>query len=106
MGISNKNAKIFKILSVPTRLEIIELLKQRPFCVNALSHRLNVSPAAVSQHLKILKDAEIVIAKKRGYFVHYSINKTTLSELKKTAYKIFEYAPENDKNDPFTSANN
>jgi DNA-binding transcriptional ArsR family regulator len=59
---------------------MIELLKRRSLCVNALAHALDITPAAVSQHLRILRDADIVVADKRGYFVHYRVNEKTLAE--------------------------
>lgn len=85
-----KTARIFKVLSVETRVRMLELLKQRPFCVNALAKNLGISNAAVSQHLRILRDANIVIADKRGYFVHYRANETTLLEWSETARKVLE----------------
>ncbi|MBN1844923.1 MAG: winged helix-turn-helix transcriptional regulator, partial [Sedimentisphaerales bacterium] len=60
-----------KVLSVGTRLRIIQLLNGRALCVNALAQRLGVSQSAVSQHLRVLRDAGLVIDEKRGYFVHY-----------------------------------
>ena len=72
-------ARIFKALSVDTRVRIVLLLKERALCVNALAARLNVSPSAVSQHLRILRDADLVTPDKRGYYVHYELNSETLS---------------------------
>jgi len=71
-------ARLFKALSVETRVRIVQLLKAKPFCVNALAARLNVTQSAVSQHLRILRDAGLVTADKHGYFVHYSLDKDTL----------------------------
>lgn len=73
-----KMAGFFKILSVESRIRMVELLKARPFCVNALANHLGITPAAVSQHLRILREADLVIPEKRGYFVHYRINEKTL----------------------------
>jgi len=75
-----KLARIFKVLSVNTRVRMLELLKERSLCVNALARLLEITPSAVSQHLRILRDADIVIADKQGYFVHYRVNESTLSE--------------------------
>jgi DNA-binding transcriptional ArsR family regulator len=77
---TEKLARIFKVLSVPTRVRAIQLLKRRALCVNALAGVLEISPAAVSQHLRILRDADIVTAEKRGYFVHYRVNEKTLAK--------------------------
>ncbi len=85
---SEKQARIFKVLSVGTRVKMISLLKKRSLCVNALANLLDVSAAAVSQHLRILRDADIVIADKKGYFVHYRINEDTLNEWNQTANSL------------------
>jgi DNA-binding transcriptional ArsR family regulator len=81
-------ARVFKILSVETRVKMIDLLRRRSLCVNALARTLNISPAAVSQHLRILRDADVVVAEKRGYFVHYRINEQTLERWRMTADQI------------------
>jgi ArsR family transcriptional regulator len=65
--------EVFKALANSVRLEIFSLLTERPFCVNALVTRLNVSQPAISQHLKILEHAGPVKGSKVGYFVHYSL---------------------------------
>jgi DNA-binding transcriptional ArsR family regulator len=67
-------SRIFKALSVDARVRIVVLLKGRTLCVNALAARLRITAAAVSQHLRILRDAGIVTAEKRGYWVHYRVN--------------------------------
>jgi len=87
---SEKLARIFKVLSVNTRVSMIDLLKRRSLCVNALARALDITPAAVSQHLRILRDANIVTADKQGYFVHYRVNEATLAEWNKTAKGLLE----------------
>ena len=82
MASARKVTKVFRALSVETRVRIVQLLKQRPLCVNALAARLKVTPAAVSQHLRVLRDADLVIADKRGYYVHYQLNEKTMAAWK------------------------
>ncbi|OIQ49946.1 metalloregulator ArsR/SmtB family transcription factor [Pseudodesulfovibrio thermohalotolerans] len=84
-----KQARIFKVLSVDTRIRMLELLKGGPLCVNALSKRLGITPSAVSQNLRILRDADLVVADKQGYFVHYGINRQTMTELRSLANGVF-----------------
>jgi len=79
-----KFARISKVLSVGTRVRMIDLLKRRSLCVNALARTLEITPAAVSQHLRVLRDADLVTANKRGYYVHYRINNDGLSKWQKT----------------------
>lgn len=87
---SEKQARIFKVLSVGTRVRMIDLLKRRSLCVNALARALEITPAAVSQHLRVLRDADIVTAHKQGYFVHYRVNEKTLAEWNKTTRSLLE----------------
>ena len=81
-------ARIFKVLSVETRVRMIDLLKNRTLCVNALAHALDITPAAVSQHLRVLRDAEIVRAEKKGYYVHYRVNESTLTDWGETTQRL------------------
>jgi len=75
----SKLAGLLKVLSVGTRVRIVQLLKGRALCVGALSARLDVTQGAVSQHLRIMRDAGLVIDEKRGCFVHYRLNEETLA---------------------------
>ncbi|MGD9057559.1 MAG: metalloregulator ArsR/SmtB family transcription factor [Desulfobacterales bacterium] len=77
-----KLVEIFKALSDPTRLRLVKLLNDckpgvcqgGPLCVNALAHQLGVSQSAVSQHLRILRQAGLVRGARRGTFMHYSLD--------------------------------
>lgn len=70
-----------KALSDGTRLSMIELLLRYNFCAGALARRLDISEAAVSQHIKILRDANLLTGEKHGYFMHYTINTAKISEI-------------------------
>ncbi|MFC1586907.1 ArsR/SmtB family transcription factor [Planctomycetota bacterium] len=77
---AKRAAQIFKVLSVDTRVQIIQVLQGGSRCVNALASRVKVTPAAISQHLRILRDANLVTSNKSGYHVHYSLNDKTVKE--------------------------
>jgi DNA-binding transcriptional ArsR family regulator len=66
-------SRVFRALAVEKRRDIVRLLAGRTLCVGALSRRLGVSAGAVSQHLRILRDAGLVEADRQGYFVHYGL---------------------------------
>ena len=85
MGNAKKLARIFKVLSVDTRIRMIEMLKERPRCVNSLACSLKITSAASSQHLRILRDAGVVTADKQGCFVHYRLNEAALAAWGKAA---------------------
>ena len=65
--------RILRALSVEMRMETVRLLAGRALCVGALSHLLGISAGAVSQHLRILKDAGLVTPDRHGYFIHYRL---------------------------------
>ena len=72
-------AEIFKVLSVETRVKIIELLKANgALGVKEISEKLGITPPAVSQHLKILKQAGLVRSERQGYWIPYSINEEAM----------------------------
>jgi len=86
-------ALMFKALAAPARITMVQLLKKRALCVGALAKILGMTPGAVSQHLQVLKEVGMVEAEKRGYFMHYGLNVTTLARWKE-AMEEFLTAPE------------
>ena len=70
-----------KALCEPSRCRIVMLLSQRAYCVSALATLLDLSAPAVSQHLRVLRDAGIVYCEKYGYHTHYKLNKERLAEI-------------------------
>ncbi len=76
-------ARVFKVLAVKNRLRIVMALKGRTLCVGAIAVQLEVSQGAVSQHLRVMRDAGLVIDEKRGYYVHYRLNGQTLDRWRK-----------------------
>jgi ArsR family transcriptional regulator len=73
--------QILKSLSDEKRLELVKLLLTHDLCVGALAQHLRLSEAAVSQHLKLLREAGLVKGEKRGYWTHYMVEKNRLNEL-------------------------
>ena len=65
--------KVLKALSSEPRLEMLGLLKRRTLCVGAISAKLGMTQSAVSQHLRILREAGLVTSQKRANWMHYSI---------------------------------
>lgn len=88
---------IMKSLSDETRFKILSLLLKHDFCVRALSKKLNISEAAVSQHLQILKKAGLVKGEKRGYYTHYLVQR---EEITKAAEHLKDIASKEYKDNP------
>ena len=83
---------VLKALSSEPRLKIFRLLKERPLCVNALTARLGMTQPAVSQHLRILREAGLVEAEKRGYWMHYSVRPAAIRKCGDSIGDLFEVA--------------
>lgn len=84
-----ETAELFKVLAVDTRIKIIELLKKKgPLYVNALAETLGVSQSAVSQHLRILKQAGLVRDERKGYWIPYSIDEEALERCRGELEKV------------------
>jgi DNA-binding transcriptional ArsR family regulator len=83
-------ARICRTLGVEARVAIIQLLKHRVLCVGALSRFLGLTSGAISQHLRILRDAGLVEPERRGYFVHYRINHHILEKWKMAMEQFLE----------------
>jgi len=82
-----------KALSDESRFKLVNLLLTHDFCVGALAHHLKISEAAVSQHLRQLREAGLVRGEKRGYWTHYMVDKVKLSELAEALRNLTELPP-------------
>ncbi|MGP2527303.1 ArsR/SmtB family transcription factor [Acidaminococcus sp. LBK-2] len=63
--------RILKALGEPMRLKIYQALLERKHCVRSLSKKFGISESAISQHLKIMREAGLVYGEKYGYHMHY-----------------------------------
>lgn len=67
-------SKIFKALSDPTRLEIIDMLSCGEMCACNILKKFNFSQPALSHHMKVLSASGLVTADRKGAWMHYSLN--------------------------------
>ncbi len=82
-------SEMFKVLAVDTRVKIIEILKSNgPLGAKKISEMLGITPAAVSQHLKILRQSGLVRSERKGYWIPYSIDEEALESCGKTLNEI------------------
>jgi len=74
-------ASIFQALSHPTRIAILELLRDREFSARTIQEKLGLEQANLSQHLAILRSRQIVVNRKDGNQVFYSIRNPVLVQV-------------------------
>lgn len=72
---------LYRVLADDTRRKLVKLLLKYSYCVSELARVLRVSESAVSQHLRVLKEANMLIGEKRGYYMHYDIDREKLRAL-------------------------
>jgi DNA-binding transcriptional ArsR family regulator len=82
-------ARVFRALSAEKRAGIVRLLAERTLCVGALSNLTGISAGAVSQHLRILKDAGLGEPDRRGYFIHYRLAPDAAARCRKALDALF-----------------
>lgn len=72
----------FHALSDETRLQILECLSEGEQCVCDLTDRLQAAQSRLSFHLKTLREAGLIVDRREGRWIYYSLNEETLAEIK------------------------
>ena len=86
-----ETASLFGLLSDSTRLRILYLLYHREVCVRNIAEAIEMSPPAVSDHLRSLKQLGVITSRRIGKEVHYTIADTADGELVSDRLKtVFE----------------
>lgn len=70
-----------KALSDPIRREILQLLKSGRRSAGEISEKFPVSAAAISKHLSVLKEADLIRDAREGKFIFYELNASVLEEV-------------------------
>ena len=73
--------KTLKALSDPVRREILNLLKAGRLSAGEISEHFTITDAAVSRHLSVLKEAELIRDTREGKYIYYDLNATVLEEI-------------------------
>lgn len=82
-------SEMFKVLSVETRVKIIDLLKTRgPLGAKDIAAAIGITPAAVSQHLKILRQSGLVRSERKGYWIPYSIDEKAMENCRQILNEV------------------
>ncbi|MCS1351270.1 autorepressor SdpR family transcription factor [Mechercharimyces sp. CAU 1602] len=72
---------VFKALADPTRRKILDLLEEKNLTAGEIASHFSMSKPSISNHLNILKQADLVLAHKRGQYVLYSLNTSVLEDV-------------------------
>jgi ArsR family transcriptional regulator len=83
-------AEVFQALAHPTRIHIVECLRNGPLSVSAILERIGVEPANMSQHLAVLRAKQLVVSRKEGTQVFYTLRDPLLIEVLDTMRRYFQ----------------
>ena len=73
----------FKALSDPTRRKILDLLNERDMTAGEIAANFDMTKPSISNHLNILKQANLVTDERRGQHITYSLNTTVFQDVMK-----------------------
>lgn len=83
-------AEVFRVLAHPTRIHIVECLRDRERAVGALLGRIPIEPANLSQHLSVLRSKGLVVTRKEGNQVFYALRDPLLIEVLDSMRRYFQ----------------
>jgi ArsR family transcriptional regulator len=81
-------AKIFKVLTHPARIAILEILRDGEHCVCHMESRLGLRQAYISQQLAVLREAELIQDRRDGWNIYYRVVDMSIFEILNVARKI------------------
>jgi ArsR family transcriptional regulator, arsenate/arsenite/antimonite-responsive transcriptional repressor len=90
---SNAMTRSLQALSDPTRRHMLRLLRDGDKTAGQLGEDFEISAPSVSHHLSVLKQAELVSARRDGQTIVYSLNATVLQELLQALVELYQDAP-------------
>ena len=70
-----------RALNDPARREILSLLKTKSLSAGEIAEHVTISAAAVSKHLSVLKEADLIRDTRRGKYIYYDLNASVLEEI-------------------------
>lgn len=79
----------FEALADPTRRKILEILKHKELSVNEIAKYFSISGASLSHHLNKLKAADLVLRRREGQQIFYSLHTSVFEDVAKSVYEFF-----------------
>jgi len=84
-------AQFFKVLSDPNRLMIIDMLSCGELCACVILEKFNITQPTLSHHMKSLCDSELVVGRKEGKWMYYSLSEKAVQTCKSIISDLTSY---------------
>ena len=88
---NKKMAAMFKAFGDENRIQILELLRDGERCACMLLEEMKITQPTLSHHMKILCDSGIVVGRKEGKWMHYSISENGMWEVRNYLDELMKY---------------
>jgi DNA-binding transcriptional ArsR family regulator len=88
---------VFKALADPTRREILRLLGEGEQTAGQLAERFAISAPSMSHHFNVLKQADLISARRNGQQIYYSLNTTVFQDLLGVLFDLFQKGEKREK---------
>lgn len=83
------NSDVYKAIAHPVRRDILKRLREGPLTAGTLSDAYNISKPSLSSHFTILKEADLIFAKRDGNHIYYNLNLTVANEVLSALMDLF-----------------
>jgi len=84
---------VFKALADPTRREILRLLNGGEMTAGQIAEHFSITGPSLSHHFNVLKQADLIAARRNGQQIHYSLNTTVFQDLLAVMFDLFGRSP-------------
>lgn len=81
-------AKILKAIGDPKRLKIVDMLSCGELCACKILEEFNITQPTLSHDMKVLTEAGLVVCRREGKNIYYSLNKTSITEFQVILHEI------------------
>lgn len=84
-----KQQEVFKAMADPTRRAILKRLQSGSLTAGEIGAGFDITPASLSHHFAVLKNADLVRTERRGQYIVYSLNSTVFEDLARMLFDLF-----------------
>jgi DNA-binding transcriptional ArsR family regulator len=84
-----KQQEVFKAMADPTRRAILKRLQGGSLSAGEIGEAFDITPASLSHHFNVLKQADLVRTERRGQYIVYSLNSTVFEDLARMLFDLF-----------------
>lgn len=84
---------VFKALADPTRREVLRLLNEGEMTAGQIAEHFSITAPSLSHHFNVLKQADLIAARRDGQQIYYSLNTTVFQDLLAVLFDLFGKAP-------------